>query len=147
MLPRAGGGELTCLAAGRMRLQGAGPEGARPDSAAPAPSPRAGTEQLAGTGKAFLGLAPDAAANVIELADGAGVCVVQAGRGGGKVYVAPDRTVMFVPSGMHFYAELAAFLAGARTPGRGFEDRLQKVLQRVRSRAFGCMGLSALAPR
>ncbi|MFI5530035.1 hypothetical protein ACIA8O_15975 [Kitasatospora sp. NPDC051853] len=57
--------------------------------------------------------------NVVELAGGAGVCVVQAGRGGGKVYVAPDRTVLFVSSGMDFDTGLAAFLGGARTPRQG----------------------------
>lgn len=81
--------------------------------------PRAGTEQLAEAGKAFLGLAPGAGVNVVELPDGAGVCVVQLGRGGGKAYVAPDRTVLFVPSATDFDTGLAAFLGGARTPARG----------------------------
>ncbi|MFF3957829.1 hypothetical protein ACFYY1_32165 [Streptomyces sp. NPDC001890] len=89
-----------------------------PDLPPPPPPPRAGTEQLADIGKAFLGVAPGAAVNVIELADGAGVCVVQPGRGGGKAYVAPDRTVLFVPSAMDFDTGLAAFLGGARTPAR-----------------------------
>lgn len=87
--------------------------------APPPPPPRDGTEQLAEVGKAFLGLAPGAAVKVVELVDGAGVCVVQAGRGGGKVYVAPDRTVLFVSSAMDFDNGLAAFLGGARTPARG----------------------------
>ncbi|MFI6108689.1 hypothetical protein [Streptomyces sp. NPDC051310] len=87
------------------------------------PPPLAGPEQLAEAGKALLGLAPGAGVNVVELMDGAGVCVVQAGRGGGKVYVAPDRTVLFVPSATDFDTGLAAFLGGARTPTRGFEDR------------------------
>ncbi|PZT78140.1 hypothetical protein DNK56_31045 [Streptomyces sp. AC1-42W] len=86
------------------------------------PPPRAVTKQLTEVGKAFLGLAPGAGVNVVELADGAGVCVVQTGRGGGKVYVAPDRTVLFVPSAMDFDTGLAAFLAGARTPARRFDD-------------------------
>ncbi|MEU3606431.1 hypothetical protein AB0E83_13405 [Streptomyces sp. NPDC035033] len=89
----------------------------------PPRAPRPGTEQLAETGKAFLGLVPGAGVNVIELADGRGVCVVQVGRGGGKVYVAPDRTVLFVPSAMDFDTGLTAFLGGARTPARGSEDR------------------------
>ncbi|WP_151773872.1 hypothetical protein [Streptomyces abyssomicinicus] len=84
----------------------------------PPPSHRAGTEQLAGAGKAFLGLAPGAGVNVVELVDGAGVCVIQAGRGGGKVYVAPDRSLLFVPSAVDFDTGLAAFLGGARTPAR-----------------------------
>ncbi|MFI8324106.1 hypothetical protein [Streptomyces sp. NPDC085529] len=82
----------------------------------PPPPPRTGTEPLAEVGRAFLGLAPASRVNVVELADGAGVCVVQAGRGGGKVYVAPDRTVLFVPSTLDFDAGLTAFLGGARTP-------------------------------
>ncbi|MER5738505.1 hypothetical protein ABT117_22885 [Streptomyces sp. NPDC002262] len=61
--------------------------------------------------------------NVVELAGGAGVCVVQGGRGGGKVYVAPDRTVLFVPSAMDFDTGLAAFLGGARTPAGGGADK------------------------
>ncbi|MFF5900234.1 hypothetical protein ACFY8O_30535 [Streptomyces argenteolus] len=63
---------------------------------------------MARVGTAFLG--------TITLADGAGVCVVHPARGGGKVYVAPDETVLFVPSSMHFDTGLSAFLAGARTP-------------------------------
>ncbi|MFJ1800906.1 hypothetical protein [Streptomyces sp. NPDC088180] len=93
------------------------------DPPPPPPSPRAGAARLTEAGKAFLGLAPGAGVNVVELPDGAGVCVVQTGRGGGKAYVAPDRTVLFVPSGMDFDTGLAAFLGGARTPARGFEDR------------------------
>ncbi|SDK41874.1 hypothetical protein [Streptomyces indicus] len=89
----------------------------------PPPAPRAGTEQLAETGKAFLGLAPGARVNVVELPDGRGVCVVQTGRGGGKAYVAPDRTVLFVPSGTDFDTGLAAFLGGARTPAKDSEAR------------------------
>ncbi|MER7173275.1 hypothetical protein [Streptomyces mesophilus] len=76
-----------------------------------------GPEHLARVGIAFLGAPTQGAEpNVIELADGAGVCVVQRGRGGGKVYVAPDETLLFVPSAMDFDTGLAVFLDGARTP-------------------------------
>jgi len=78
---------------------------------------RTDNEKLAEVGKAFLGtITPTTEPNVIELADGAGVCVVHPARGGGKVYVAPDETVLFVPSSMHFDTGLSAFLNGARTP-------------------------------
>ncbi|CAM5334442.1 MULTISPECIES: hypothetical protein [Streptomyces] len=80
-------------------------------------------EQLTEDGLAFLGLPSGAGVRVVELADGTGVCVVQTGRGGGKVYVAPDRTVLFVPSGSDFDTGLAAFLGGARTPARGVGGR------------------------
>lgn len=79
-----------------------------------------GVERLAEVGRAFLDrVAPPGAgagAGVVELADRAGVCVVQAVRGGGKVYVAPDETLLFVPSAMDFATGLASFLGGARTP-------------------------------
>lgn len=68
----------------------------------------------------FALLAPDAELRTIPLDDGAGVCVVHAARGGGKIYVAPDETVLFVGSSMDFDAGLAAFLAGTRTPPEKF---------------------------
>ncbi|MGW1998304.1 hypothetical protein [Embleya sp. NPDC001921] len=72
---------------------------------------------LAEVGEALLGkIAHGVPTNVIELANGAGVCVVHRARGGGKVYVAPDKTALFVPSSMDFGTGLAAFLDGARTP-------------------------------
>ncbi|MFD9722182.1 hypothetical protein [Streptomyces sp. NPDC059076] len=73
-------------------------------------------EYLAGIGKAFLGdpgRGPEP--NVVVLPDGAGVCVVQPVRGGGKVYVAQDETVLFVPSSTDFDTGLAAFTRGERT--------------------------------
>jgi hypothetical protein len=80
-------------------------------------TPGSGKERLAEVGRAFLGgTAPGSEPDVIELADGAGVCLVQRTRGGGKVYIAPDETVLFVPSSMDFDTGLAAFLNGARTP-------------------------------
>ncbi|MBZ4488013.1 hypothetical protein LQ938_11970 [Microbacterium sp. cx-55] len=64
----------------------------------------------------FAQLAPDAELRTIPLEDGAGVCVVHTVRGGGKIYVAPDESVLFVGSAMDFDAGLAAFRAGTRTP-------------------------------
>ncbi|MGW4200304.1 hypothetical protein [Streptomyces sp. NPDC004726] len=78
---------------------------------------RTGRENLAEVGRVFLGkITPGSDTTVIELADGAGVCVVNPARGGGKVYIAPDETVLFVPSAMDFATGLAAFLNGSRTP-------------------------------
>lgn len=68
----------------------------------------------------FAELAPGADLRIIPLEDGAGVCVVHAARGGGKIYVAPDESVLFVGSAMDFDAGLAAFLAGTRTPPEKF---------------------------
>lgn len=42
------------------------------------------------------------------------------GRGGGKVYTAPDWTVLFVPSATDFDTGHSAILGGAHTPSRGF---------------------------
>ncbi|MET8825559.1 hypothetical protein ABZX40_31805 [Streptomyces sp. NPDC004610] len=83
----------------------------------PVPAGVAEVERLAGVGRAFLDRAapPGTGAHVIELADGAGVCVVQPVRGGGKVFVAPDETLLFVPSSADFATGLASFLGGART--------------------------------
>ncbi|RWZ53099.1 hypothetical protein ELQ90_04025 [Labedella phragmitis] len=68
----------------------------------------------------FTQLAPDAELRTIPLEGEAGVCVVHAARGGGKIYVAPDESVLFVGSAMDFDAGLAAFLAGTRTPPEKF---------------------------
>jgi hypothetical protein len=68
----------------------------------------------------FAQLAPDAELRTIPLENEAGVCVVHAARGGGKIYVAPDESVLFVGSAMDFDAGLAAFLAGTRTPPEKF---------------------------
>ncbi|MFJ8233318.1 hypothetical protein ACIQ9E_25720 [Streptomyces sp. NPDC094448] len=74
-------------------------------------------EYLAAIGKAVLGPvgARGPEPDVVVLPNGAGVCVVQPVRGGGKVYVAHDETVLFAPSSMDFATGLAAFLDGART--------------------------------
>ncbi|MEU9339349.1 hypothetical protein AB0D49_40445 [Streptomyces sp. NPDC048290] len=58
---------------------------------------------------------PGTPSEVVKLPQGAGICVIQRTRGGGKVYVALDGTLLFVPSSMDFETGLAAFLAGERT--------------------------------
>jgi hypothetical protein len=68
----------------------------------------------------FDALAPGAELRTIPLDGGAGVCVVHTARGGGKIYVAPDETALFVGSAMDFDAGLAAFLSGTRTPPEKF---------------------------
>lgn len=70
--------------------------------------------------RCFAQLAPAAELRTIQLEDGAGVCVVHAARGGGKIYVAPDESVLFVGAALDFDAGLAAFRAGARTPPERF---------------------------
>lgn len=68
----------------------------------------------------FAQLTPGAELRSIPLENGAGVCVVHTARGGGKIYVAPDESVLFVGSALDFDAGLAAFLAGTRTPPEKF---------------------------
>jgi hypothetical protein len=68
----------------------------------------------------FQQLAPDAELRTIPLEGDAGVCVVHTARGGGKIYVAPDESALFVGSSLDFDAGLAAFLAGTRTPPEKF---------------------------
>ncbi|MGV9310670.1 hypothetical protein ACWDR0_00555 [Streptomyces sp. NPDC003691] len=103
-------------AAGRSPRRSPGPAG-RTEPAAGSP-PGTGTERLAGIGRAYLDrTGPGPEPETVVLPDGAGVCVVRPVRGGGgKVYVAPDGTVLFAPSAMDFASGLAAFLDGARTP-------------------------------
>ncbi|WP_350349144.1 T6SS immunity protein Tdi1 domain-containing protein [Agromyces sp. G08B096] len=69
----------------------------------------------------FAKLADDPKLNIIELPDGLGVCLVHAARGGGKIYVAPDRSVLFVGSAVDFEAGLGAFRDGVRTPLEKFD--------------------------
>jgi hypothetical protein len=77
-------------------------------------------DRLTEVGRSWLpDVTPDANLNVVTLEDGAGVCVVHAVRGGGKVYVAPDETVLFAGSSVGFDAGLGAFLDGARTSRDG----------------------------
>lgn len=68
----------------------------------------------------FAELAPDAELAIVPLDGDAGVCVVRTARGGGKIYVAPDESALFVGSSLDFDAGLAAFLSGTRTPPEKF---------------------------
>ena len=68
-------------------------------------------------------LAPGATLNTVVLEDEAGVCVMHAVRGGGKIYVAPDLSVLFVASVLDFGKGLEAFLAGQRTHLEKFDRR------------------------
>ncbi|MCC4908957.1 hypothetical protein [Microbacterium sp. cx-59] len=78
-------------------------------------------ERLTAVGhRYFAQLAPDAELRTIPLDNDAGVCVAHTVRGGGKIYVAPDESVLFVASTMDFETGLAAFLAGTRTPPEKF---------------------------
>ncbi|WMX48177.1 hypothetical protein [Streptomyces roseicoloratus] len=76
----------------------------------------------------FATLADDPVLSIVELPDGLGVCLVHAARGGGKIYVAPDETALFMGSAVDFEAGLEAFRGGVRTPletfdtGRGEAD-------------------------
>ncbi|WP_162256668.1 T6SS immunity protein Tdi1 domain-containing protein [Agromyces sp. Soil535] len=89
---------------------------------APAPGEPGSTERLIEVGRSlFAKLATDPVLNVIELPDGLGVCLVHAVRGGGKIYVAPDESVLFVGSAVDFDAGLGAFRDGVRTPREKFD--------------------------
>ncbi|RWZ68314.1 hypothetical protein ELQ92_03595 [Labedella populi] len=80
-----------------------------------------GQQRLAAVAQAYFAqLTPHAELRTIPLDDGAGVCVLHTARGGGKIYVAPDESVLFVGSALDFDAGLAAFLAGTRTPPEKF---------------------------
>lgn len=68
-------------------------------------------------------LASGATLNTIVLDDGAGICLLDTVRGGGKIYVAPDLSVLFVASTRDFQRGLEVFLAGQRTPLERFERR------------------------
>ncbi|MFP7833617.1 hypothetical protein [Marisediminicola sp. LYQ134] len=62
----------------------------------------------------FAALGAHAELRVIPLAGG-GVCVVDAVRGGGKIYVARDGSALFVSSALDFEAGLIAFRDGRRS--------------------------------
>lgn len=80
------------------------------------------TERLIELGRSlFAKLTTDPVLNIIELPDGLGVCLVHAVRGGGKIYVAPDESVLFVGSAVDFDAGLGAFRDGVRTPIEKFD--------------------------
>jgi hypothetical protein len=68
-------------------------------------------------------LAPGATLKTVVLDDGAGICLMHAVRGGGKIYVAPDLSVLFVASALDFEKGQEAFRAGQRTPLERFERR------------------------
>ena len=68
-------------------------------------------------------LAPEATLDMVVLDGGAGICVMHDVRGGGKIYVAPDLSVLFVASTLDFQKGLEAFVAGRRTPLEKFERR------------------------
>jgi hypothetical protein len=55
--------------------------------------------------------------NVIDLPDGLGILLIHAVRGGGKLYVAPDLSVLFSNSSQNYQTGLAAFQEGRRTTG------------------------------
>lgn len=91
--------------------------------AAPAPPALTPSSELVAVGRAlFAGFAPDAVLTEVDLPDGLGVCLVHAARGGGKIYVAPDHSALFVGSALDFEAGLAAFREGARTPLEKFRS-------------------------
>jgi hypothetical protein len=79
-------------------------------------------ERLIEVGRSlFAKLTTDPVLNIIELPDGLGVCLVHAVRGGGKIYVARDESVLFVGSAVDFDAGLGAFRDGVRTPIEKFD--------------------------
>lgn len=81
-----------------------------------------GRDRLIEVGRAlFAKLTQNPTLNVIDLPDGLGVCLVHAARGGGKIYVAPDESVLFVGSAVDYDAGLGAFRDGVRTPREKFE--------------------------
>ncbi|MGW0772838.1 hypothetical protein ACWD01_04090 [Streptomyces sp. NPDC002835] len=69
----------------------------------------------------FATLGTDAVLKVRELPDGLGVCVWRPIRGGGKIFVARDESVLFVGSAADFDSGLAAFRQGRRTPAEQFQ--------------------------
>lgn len=92
----------------RRILSGAGADGASIATGA--------TDRLVAVGRRlFARFATDPVVNLVELPDGLGVCLVNAVRGGGKVYVAPDESALFVGSAVDFDTGLGAFRNGART--------------------------------
>jgi hypothetical protein len=71
----------------------------------------------------FETLAPGAMLETVVLGAGGGICIVHAVRGGGKIYVAPDLSVLYVASALDYEQGLEAFRAGQRTPLEKFEGR------------------------
>jgi hypothetical protein len=95
----------------------AGPAAAQTPSASDADHDRLGEVGR----RLFDVLRPQAELKLIPLSEGLGVCLVDTSRGGGKIYVAPDETVLFVASALDFEAGLAAFREGRRTPREAFD--------------------------
>lgn len=109
--------------AGQPRVRGALP---LPTSDAPteAPGSEADRDRLVEVARGlFAKLTEAPKLNIIDLPDGLGICAVHAVRGGGKIYVAPDESALFVASALDFDAGLAAFRQGERTPHIMFERR------------------------
>ncbi|MFJ8697151.1 hypothetical protein [Streptomyces roseolilacinus] len=78
-----------------------------------------GTDRLVAVGLSLLAESTnDPVVNIVELPDGLGICLVHAVRGGGKIYVAPDESTLFVGSAVDFDAGLGAFRDGVRDPIR-----------------------------
>ncbi|UOE42639.1 T6SS immunity protein Tdi1 domain-containing protein [Agromyces larvae] len=97
-------------------------EGATDASGAAGAGAGASRDRLVEVGhELFAKLTQNATLNVIDLPDGLGVCVVHVARGGGKIYVAPDESVLFVGSAVDFEAGLGAFRDGVRTPREKFD--------------------------
>lgn len=92
----------------------------RPLSAAAADGAAAvtgGTDRLVAVGLSLLAeFTTDPVVNIVELPDGLGISLVHAVRGGGKIYVAPDESTLFVGSAVDFDAGLGAFRDGVRNP-------------------------------
>ncbi|MGI9821833.1 T6SS immunity protein Tdi1 domain-containing protein [Agromyces sp. Marseille-Q5079] len=79
-------------------------------------------DRLVSVGLALFAKLTDATnLTVIHLPDGLGVCIVHAVRGGGKIYVAPDESALFVGSSVDYEAGLGAFRDGVRTPLEKFD--------------------------
>ncbi|MGW0611386.1 hypothetical protein [Streptomyces sp. NPDC002788] len=101
-------------------IEPAGAQVRRPLPAAAADGATAvtgGTDRLVAVGLSlFAQFTADPVVNIVELPDGLGVCLVHAVRGGGKIYVAPDESTLFVGSAVEFDAGLGAFRDGVRNP-------------------------------
>ena len=76
--------------------------------------------------KYFDSIAPNSTLTDRDLPDGGGVCVIRPVRGGGKIFVAPDETVLYVGSSLDFEAGLKAFKSGKRTAPETFDSNATK---------------------
>ena len=83
-------------------------------------SPHVDHERLAQVGRAlFDELSPDAKLSLVALPNELGICLIDSSRGGGKIYVATDESVLFVGSALDF----DAFRQGLRTAPTDFPRR------------------------